>query len=77
MRIYPLVLTVLLASAVCACSKSDHAATPAAPDAQQQDSALFKSQRQALDKAKGVEQTLQSDEQHLKEQLEKQEAPSQ
>jgi hypothetical protein len=76
MRIYPLALAVTLGAAVCGCSKSDKSSALAPPPPQQKDKTVFDTQLQSLEKAKGVEGTMQLDAQHLKESIDKQEAPS-
>jgi hypothetical protein len=76
MRLYLLAVAVILGAAVCGCSESDKASTLTPPPPQQNDKALFEMQLQSLNKARGVEGTLQLDAQHLNEAVDKQEAPS-
>ena len=77
MRIYPQALAVILGVTMCGCSESDKSSTLTPPPSQDKDQALFQMQLQSLDKAKGVEGTLQLDADHLKDSIDKQEAPSQ
>ena len=76
MRSYMPVLALILCSAICACSKSEQSAARTATPPQQQDKTVFDPQLRALEKAKGVEGTVQQDAQHLKESIDQQEAPS-
>jgi hypothetical protein len=76
MRIYPLALAMLLAAATGACSKSDTSAKLTPPPPEQKTKTVFDPQLQALDKAKGVEGTVQQDAQHLKESIDQQEGAS-
>ncbi len=76
MRVYSPVFALALCAAVCACSKSEQSADRTATPPRQQDKTVFDAQLQSLEKAKGVEQTMQLDAQHLKESIDRQEAPS-
>ena len=76
MNNYPLALAVILAVALCACSKSEQSATQAPPPPAQNDKALLEMTQKPLDKARSVEGLLQQDAQHTKEAIDKQEAPS-
>ncbi len=76
MRLSLLAVAVILGAAVCGCSESDKSSTLTPPPTQEKDNALFQMQLQSLDKAKGVDGTLQLDAQHLNESIDKQEAPA-
>lgn len=75
MRLSLLAVAVILGVAVCGCSESDQSSNLSPPSHQQKDQALFQMQLESLDKAKGVEGTLQLDSQHLKDSIDKQDAP--
>lgn len=78
MRIYPPALAVIFSVAVCGCSESGSSSsniTP--PPPQEKEQALFQMQLQSLDKAKGVEGTLQLESQKQSESIDKQAAPPQ
>ena len=78
MRIYPPALAVVFSIAVCGCSESGNSSSSLTSSPQQErDQALFQMQLQSLDKAKGVEGTLQLESQNLKMSIDKQTAPSQ
>ena len=77
MRIYPLALAVILGATICGCSKTEKSSALAPTPPQQKDKTVFDTQLQALDKAKGVEGTLQLESQNLKMSIDKQTAPSQ
>ncbi len=74
MRIHTTSLALILCAALGACSKSEQART--AVPSPQRDKTVFDAQLQALEKAKGVEQTVQQDAQHLKDSIDRQEATS-
>lgn len=76
MRIYPLALAMILGAVVCGCSKTDKSADLSAPPPEQKTKTVFDPQLQALEKAKGVEGTLQQESQRLRESVDKQEDPS-
>ena len=77
MHIYPLALAVILGATICGCSKSEKSSALAPTPPQQKDKTVFDTQLQALDKAKGVEGTLQMESQNLKMSIDQQTAPSQ
>ena len=77
MRINPLALAVILGATICGCSKTDKSSAPAPTPPQQKDKTVFDTQLQALDKAKGVEGTLQLEAQKQMESIDQQTAPSQ
>ena len=77
MRINPLALAVILGATICGCSKSEKSSAVAPTPTHQSDKTVFDAQLQSLDKAKGVEGTLQLESQNLKMSIDKQTAPSQ
>jgi len=78
MRIYPPALAVFFSIAACGCSESGNSSSSlTSPPPQDNEQAIFQMQLQSLEKAKGVEGTLQLESQNLKMSIDKQTAPSQ
>lgn len=76
MRIYLRALAVIFSFVVCGCSESGNSSNITPPTPQEKDQALFQMQLQSLDKAKGVEGTLQLESQKQMESIDKQTTPS-
>ncbi|HLA74732.1 MAG TPA: hypothetical protein VJM76_02320 [Gammaproteobacteria bacterium] len=64
MQTYPVLIALIAAATVTACEP-----TPKPPKVEDQSSALFTEQRQALDDANGVQQTLDQQEQERRKKL--------